>query len=244
MRRIVPRQMCEPCQRCQPSMQTPPGKRGVRTPAIALHHYAPHQTRAAEALPAVRSSWRGAPVQPPARCTLNYITLALPGIYAGTAGGLEESSPLPPENENDHSGHGGEIEPQRTRRTQRAEGEEAGMWAAMLTCDVNIAVFAAFHMWFDLRSVADAEFKPAWAHRQLDVSCYGWQRWQGSAKGWQGCCHSLAPRHEWNLTNWDGYTTGTGRRLKPRLDGRWPRRPPARTGERVGDRPVSLCQAP
>ena len=60
------------------------------------------------------------------------------------------------------------------------------MWAAMLTCDVNIAVFAAFRMCFDLRSVSNAEFKPVWTMRQLDVSRYGWQKRQETATKWQG----------------------------------------------------------
>jgi hypothetical protein len=51
---------------------------------------------------------------------------------------------------------------------------------------VNIAVFAAFHIRFDLRSVAGAEFKAVWASQQLDIWCYGRQRRQDPAKGWQG----------------------------------------------------------
>jgi|SRR5690242_4984731 len=51
----------------------------------------------------------------------------------------------------------------------------------MLTAPVTIAVFAAFHIRFDLQSVSDAEFKPVWPIRQRDISCYGWQKRQDVA---------------------------------------------------------------
>src|SRR5690242_4215241 len=48
----------------------------------------------------------------------------------------------------------------------------------MLTGMVNIAVFAVFHMRFDLRLVPIAEFKPPCAIRQLAVWRYGRQKRQ------------------------------------------------------------------
>src|SRR5579859_4686198 len=50
--------------------------------------------------------------------------------------------------------------------------------AIKLTAVVNIAVFAAFHTRMDGPMATRTEFKPVRADRQLDVSCYGWQKWQ------------------------------------------------------------------
>src|SRR5690242_6340837 len=60
---------------------------------------------------------------------------------------------------------------------------------AMLSGMVNIAVFAAFHMCVGLRSLSNAAFKPVCGPRQLDISRYGWQKRQETARcgnGWHG----------------------------------------------------------
>src|SRR5579859_4275478 len=55
----------------------------------------------------------------------------------------------------------------------------------MLTGMVNIAVFAAF--WPRVGGIlrSTAAFKPVCRDRQLDVSCYGWQKRQETAMIWQ-----------------------------------------------------------
>jgi|SRR5690242_2571440 len=52
----------------------------------------------------------------------------------------------------------------------------------MLTCAVNIAVFAAFWPRVGGDLLSTAGFKPCWPIRQLDVSCYGRQRRQDCGK--------------------------------------------------------------
>src|SRR5579859_3957184 len=153
-------------------MQTPPGNRGVRSVPYARYRPTPLRTTTAMSAPRGRFppseySLMRATVWPPARCTLNYITRALPGIYGGTDWWVgEKPDPLP--------------------RNPRREGTvRRGVWR-MLTGAVNIAVFAAFRMCFDLRSVSNAAFKPVWTMRQLDVSCYGRQKRQETATKWQG----------------------------------------------------------
>ena len=54
--------------------------------------------------------------------------------------------------------------------------------AAMLTVVVNIAVFAAFHVVIGNTSGARVAFKGVCAIRQLDISCYGRQKWQETAR--------------------------------------------------------------
>src|SRR5690242_554799 len=46
----------------------------------------------------------------------------------------------------------------------------------------DVAVFAAFWQCCDGRCGGIAEFKPCGAHGQLDVSCYGRQKWQDDGK--------------------------------------------------------------
>src|SRR5690348_16098002 len=58
-------------------------------------------------------------------------------------------------------------------------------WRAMLTGEVNIAVFAVFRCCCCGGLGANAEFKPVRVDRQLDIWCYGWQKWQETASG---CC--------------------------------------------------------
>ena len=54
--------------------------------------------------------------------------------------------------------------------------------AAMLTATVNIAVFAAFQSRVGHVLLSIPQFKPLCALRQLDVSCYGWQKRQDRGK--------------------------------------------------------------
>jgi hypothetical protein len=54
---------------------------------------------------------------------------------------------------------------------------------------VNIAVFAAFHICTDAWMAARSEYKPVRGDRQLDVSCYGWQKRQDVARNGNVDCH-------------------------------------------------------
>jgi len=47
---------------------------------------------------------------------------------------------------------------------------------------VNIAVFAAFRCVIDSVLLANPEFKPICGVWELDVSRYGWQKWQDVAR--------------------------------------------------------------
>src|SRR5579859_3674942 len=51
---------------------------------------------------------------------------------------------------------------------------------------VNIAVFATFWPRVGGILLANAAFKPVCAIRPLDMSRYGWQKWQETATIWQG----------------------------------------------------------
>jgi hypothetical protein len=62
----------------------------------------------------------------------------------------------------------------------------------MLTGAVNIAVFAVFHLRFDLQSVSTAAFKPCGAIWQRDISRYGWQKRQDRGKKRQRCGNDVA----------------------------------------------------
>src|SRR5690348_12587419 len=58
---------------------------------------------------------------------------------------------------------------------------------AKLTGMVNFAVFAAFALCVGGVLLSNAEFKGSCGLRQLDVWCYGWQRWHDRGKKRQGC---------------------------------------------------------
>ncbi|HST88743.1 MAG TPA: hypothetical protein VLJ14_10220 [Ktedonobacterales bacterium] len=53
----------------------------------------------------------------------------------------------------------------------------------MLTAAVNIAVFAAFWQCAGHAIASNPEFKGICRVRELDVSCYGWQKRQETARG-------------------------------------------------------------
>jgi len=55
----------------------------------------------------------------------------------------------------------------------------------MLTGAVNIAVFATFHFAREAWIGTRREFMRACGERQLDIACYGWQKWQETARMWQ-----------------------------------------------------------
>jgi hypothetical protein len=52
----------------------------------------------------------------------------------------------------------------------------------MLTELVNIAVFAAFRPRVEDGLPSNAEFKPVCGLEELDIWCYGWQKWQETAR--------------------------------------------------------------
>ncbi|HST87584.1 MAG TPA: hypothetical protein VLJ14_04330, partial [Ktedonobacterales bacterium] len=60
--------------------------------------------------------------------------------------------------------------------------DRAVRWMAMFSGVVNIAVFAAFRCVIGIALLSNAEFKPVCGPHQLDVSCYGWQRWHDRGK--------------------------------------------------------------
>src|SRR5690242_18527685 len=59
-------------------------------------------------------------------------------------------------------------------------------WMAMLTTQVNIAVFAAFRFVVGGVLLSDAEFKRLCGPCERDIWCYGWQKRQDRGKKRQG----------------------------------------------------------